>query len=335
MLHRPWPARRIRPDWSRSLRTAFAEIPRLIAFSSVRVEVHVETGGGQGTGSRCAQRRVTTALSDYVGCTRGDWLLSAHHHRDDQAETLLLNLLRGSRAGWTWPVSAEVQPPRFEGWLVRPLLIVHRDAKHCEDYAARQGAWPGIDDTFQRGPAASTVIYLRHEIMPVPRTPLAGSHLSRLARRAHCWQARRLTMLDQLADKDLQVESADRRRERIDPWHRAGRSLSVGAATEPVALRRARNLGCRHRHRRPSCGAIVEQPRRRHVSDAQPLRRVAWCRGTALPGLRCTSWQRYPRGHRCSCLSTWLRLGSSPVVLPQGMGSLSLSPGLRSVCRMR
>ena len=53
----------------------------------------------------------------------GDWLLSAHH-RDDQAETLLINLLRGSG-----PAGLAAMPslrPFAAGLLVRPLLSVSR-----------------------------------------------------------------------------------------------------------------------------------------------------------------------------------------------------------------
>ena len=53
----------------------------------------------------------------------GDLLLTAHH-QDDQAETLLLQLLRGSGPAGLAAMPACV--PFATGWLVRPLLGFHR-----------------------------------------------------------------------------------------------------------------------------------------------------------------------------------------------------------------
>ena len=103
-----------------------------------------------------------------------DCLLTAHH-QDDQAETLLLQLLRG--AG---PHGLAAMPivARFgNGHHARPLLNVTRDEIHA--YAQQNGLqWiedhSNADTAFDRN-------YLRHEIMPClkQRWPAAAATLSR------------------------------------------------------------------------------------------------------------------------------------------------------------
>lgn len=129
-----------------------------------------------------------------------DWLpagaaLLSAHHQDDQAETLLLQALRG---GGPKGLAGMPAASRLgQGWLLRPLLGWGRAA--IRDYARAQGLrWaedPSNQDTrFDRN-------YLRHEILPrlLERWPGAGSALSRSAR--HCSEAAEL--LAELAEQDL------------------------------------------------------------------------------------------------------------------------------------
>lgn len=109
-------------------------------------------------------------------------LLSAHH-RDDQAETVLLQLLRGAGVAG---LAGAAKVSRFaQGWLARPLLDWARSDLHA--YAvANHLEW--IDD-----PSNSDVRfdrnYLRHEVLPVLRRrwPSADKALARSA--AHCGEA--------------------------------------------------------------------------------------------------------------------------------------------------
>ena len=124
----------------------------------------------------------------------GDILLTAQH-RDDQAETLLLQLLRGS--GPSGLAAMPEQAPLGKGMLVRPLLGFGRDELIA--YARQQELnWveddSNADYRFDRN-------YIRHELAPVlaRRWPAFSKTLSRSAR--HCAEAQQL--IDQLAISDL------------------------------------------------------------------------------------------------------------------------------------
>ncbi len=124
----------------------------------------------------------------------GDCLLSAHHELD-QAETLLLNLMRGSGPAGL----AAIRPLQAfgRGRLLRPLLGVSR--ADIEDYARSHDVeWiddPSNADTrFDRN-------FLRREVLPLlgSRWPAAGRRLARSAELA----AEASDLLDDLADLDI------------------------------------------------------------------------------------------------------------------------------------
>ena len=124
----------------------------------------------------------------------GDLLLAAHH-QDDQAETLLLALLRG--AGVHGLAAMPFVAPLGQGRLVRPLLGTPRAA--LEDYAA------GLRLTWVEDPSnASQGLdrnYLRHGVLPLIRArwPAVSRTLARTA--GHCAEAAALA--DQLAASAL------------------------------------------------------------------------------------------------------------------------------------
>lgn len=162
-----------------------------IDFLSVRADVDEHSGSGPEAAAREGRYAVLQTLLQ-----TGDWLLSAHH-KDDQAETLLLNLMRGSGPAGLAGI-AEVRPFSV-GWLVRPLLSVSQ--RELQNYAAEHELnW--IDDPsnqdrhFDRN-------YLRHEVMPrlEARWPDVASRLKRSALLA----GEAAQMLDHLADADLRT----------------------------------------------------------------------------------------------------------------------------------
>lgn len=133
------------------------------------------------------------ALADWLG---NDELLLTAHHRQDQAETVLLQLLRG--AG---PAGLSAMPrvsPLGRGYLGRPLLEF--DAAAVAGYAQSRGlCW--VEDPSNRETRFDRN-YLRREVIPLltARWPAMARTLSRSAR--HCAEAQ--TLIDELAAGDLQ-----------------------------------------------------------------------------------------------------------------------------------
>lgn len=153
---------------------------------------HVQVPAGASLEQAARQARYA-AFTDVLGA--GAWLLSAQH-RDDQAETLLLRLLRG--AGVRGLAAMASRRRLGQGYLLRPLLDVPRAA--LEAYARRHGLrWiedPSNEDIqFARN-------FLRAQVLPLLRSrwPQAATSLARSA--AHLSEAQQL--LDELAVQDLQ-----------------------------------------------------------------------------------------------------------------------------------
>jgi len=180
-------------DWARHCdEVAAAEG---IPFQDVKVNVSTHQGESPEAAAREARYRALLGLM-----REGDALLTAHH-QDDQAETLLIQLLRG--AGPRGLSSMAPQGRFGPGWLLRPLLGFSRDA--LQAYARAEGiAWvedPSNADThYDRN-------FLRHEIMPrlKGRWPSVGQTLSRAARH----QAEAVEMMDELAQRDLCMQVRD------------------------------------------------------------------------------------------------------------------------------
>ena len=131
-----------------------------------------------------------------------EWLLTAHH-RDDQMETVLIQLLRG--AGVAGLAAMPAQARLGAGWHGRPLLDV--DRAELAAYAQRAELSWVSDPTnsatrFDRG-------WLREQVLPQLRTrwPQAAATVSRSA--SHLAEAGRL--LAALAESDASGLLDDRR----------------------------------------------------------------------------------------------------------------------------
>ena len=132
------------------------------------------------------------AFADIMG--EGDYFVTAHH-QDDQAETFLLQLARGS--GLSGLASMAVMSPFHKGMLVRPLLAYTR--ARLSEYASNESlTWiddpSNFDKDFDRN-------FIRHNVMPVlnERWAQLSSTVSRSAR--HIAEADQL--LRQLAESDI------------------------------------------------------------------------------------------------------------------------------------
>jgi len=233
----------------------------------------------------------------------GDLLLTAQH-RYDQAETLLLQLLRGSG-----PAGLAAMPAlsRFgPGWLARPLLEVSR--AELLTYAEQQGL-PWVEDPSNRDLRFDRN-YLRHRVMPLlqQRWPAAATTLARSARLS----AELQLLTDEFAAEDLKLAQG--------PWPG---TLSVSLLRSFSSFRRRSLLrhwvrsqggvmpGSRHLHR-------IEQECLQSRPDAQPL--VHW-RGLEVRRYRDGLYLLQSRPPRDGPLVIPWREGSA-VQLPAGLGVL-------------
>ncbi len=165
----------IHPDAERWRRHCQAVCETLgIPLLAVDVDGRAADGESPEEAARNARYRAFARL------LRPGQILLLAHHQDDQAETVLLQLLRG--AGPAGLAGMAVEAPLGRGRLLRPLLTVPRsvlrayadteDLRWIEDPSNRE-----LD--FDRN-------YLRHRIMPLlkRRWPACARTISRSAR--HC-----------------------------------------------------------------------------------------------------------------------------------------------------
>ncbi|GIV60213.1 tRNA lysidine(34) synthetase TilS [Rhodocaloribacter litoris] len=128
-----------------------------------------------------AARDLRYAFFDEVAAAEGLTRVAVGHHRDDQAETVLLNLFRGAGLEGLAGM-APARPLRPEGprRVIRPLLGVPRAA--IEAYARAEGLrWredpSNADPRYRRG-------RLRAEIMPRLREHFGPAAIDQVARTA-------------------------------------------------------------------------------------------------------------------------------------------------------
>jgi tRNA(Ile)-lysidine synthase len=157
-------------------------IPLIVRRVTINADANVEEQ------ARLARLGVFASL-----LTERDALLLAHH-ADDQAETLLLNLMRG--AGIDGLSAMPAQKDCGAGVLIRPFLKYSRSM--LKTYASmHQLSWvddsSNQDDRFSRN-------YIRHQVMPllVKKWPQAVAHINSSA--THCQEAR--VQLNVLAELD-------------------------------------------------------------------------------------------------------------------------------------
>ncbi|MGB9109042.1 MAG: tRNA lysidine(34) synthetase TilS [Telluria sp.] len=167
-----------------------------IAFDHRAVTVAKDKSGVEAA----ARKQRYAALGDMCRAHGVDLLLTAHH-LDDQAETVLLQLLRGSGAAGLSGMDAANRAPTLLGderiVMARPLLGVAR--AELEAYAAQHGVvW--VEDESNSDPRY-TRNALRHQVMPALAQAFPGFQ-RRIARSgAHAQSAQRL--LHELAAQDL------------------------------------------------------------------------------------------------------------------------------------
>jgi tRNA(Ile)-lysidine synthase len=173
--------------WESHCRQVCADLN--IEYVSLRVNGKAMRGESPEAAARSARY---TALADWLPAQH--CLLTAQH-QDDQAETLLLQLLRGS--GVNGLAAMPVLTILGAGHHLRPLLAVTRESLH-QYAAANRLSW--IEDPSNKDTAFDRN-YLRQQVLPVlrERWPAVTSSLSRSA--SHCADAAHL--LEEQAVQDL------------------------------------------------------------------------------------------------------------------------------------
>jgi tRNA(Ile)-lysidine synthase len=143
-----------------------------VPLTVIAVTVHSPSGASVEAAARDARY---AALAGNL--KPGECLLTAHHS-EDQAETLLLQALRG--AGLKGLSAMPLRRPLGEGWHVRPLLDVPQ-SELLAFGASSRGAW--IADPMNQD-ARFDRSYLRRDLWPLieARWPGSARALSRTAR---------------------------------------------------------------------------------------------------------------------------------------------------------
>ncbi|SAL56097.1 tRNA(Ile)-lysidine synthetase [Caballeronia cordobensis] len=180
-----------------------AHCERFAASLGVRFAArHVDVARAGGESLEAAAREARYRALDELCDEHGARALLIAHHADDQAETVLLQLLRGAGVAGL----AAMAPQRFDGAAprLRPLLRLLR--AQLEQYAHEYDlAW--IDDE-SNGDTRYSRNALRHDVLPVLAVHFPGFRDALARTASHAASAQRL--LDQLARIDLEhVQSAD------------------------------------------------------------------------------------------------------------------------------
>lgn len=160
-----------------------------VPFTTVNVRVDLDSGAGVEAAAREARYAALQSLRDSL---QADWIVTAHHEQD-QAETLLLQLLRGAGLRGLSAMSA-LDTARQ---LLRPLLSVSKE--RLIDYAQQhQLQWvedeSNLDTRFERN-------FLRQQAMPLLRQRYP--HLDHSLTRSSQHIADAQALLTVLANQDL------------------------------------------------------------------------------------------------------------------------------------
>ncbi|MFC5481068.1 tRNA lysidine(34) synthetase TilS [Massilia suwonensis] len=173
----------------------------------LRFDVRQVAVDGAGTGTEAAARKLRYRALGAMCREHGATLLLTAHHLDDQAETVLLQLLRGSGPAGLSGMDAANSAPELLGnpdlVMARPLLPLSR--AELEAYARDAGlAW--VEDESNLDPRYARNA-LRHQVMPALAQAFPGFQARFARSAAHAQSAQRL--LTELAAQDLDATLVD------------------------------------------------------------------------------------------------------------------------------
>ncbi len=219
---------------------------------------HFRRGRARAAVRRSRRRRARRAIARSRSRSRpGECLLTAHHAQD-QAETLLLQLLRG--AGLKGLSSMPLCRPLGPGWHLRPLLnVAQRDVR---TFGRAQGI-AAVEDPMNRDLRFDRA-YLRAQVWPLleKRWPGAGTALSRTAH--HVAEAQELLdasaapTVQRLRDGDALAVSGLRALTNLERINAVRHWLFAAEVTPPPAAR------------------LTEALRQVFAADADHLPAIVW-----------------------------------------------------------
>jgi tRNA(Ile)-lysidine synthase len=287
-----------------SFREACAALCASLDIPLTVIAVSIQTPPGVSIEARAREARYTALALELKA---GECLLTAHHN-EDQAETLLLQALRG--AGLKGMSAMPVCRPLGRGWHLRPVLEVPQGELLAFGTSTPAVSMPGAsvadpmnqDQCLERG-------FLRRQLWPVitSRWPGAGKALSRAARHAAEAQA----LLDRAAAADVSML-------------RDGVALSVpglralGEQDRINALRFwLREAGVEA----PSTARLTEALRQIFEARADQLPRIGWG-SVALRRYRQRVFLTEARPPRLEGTRRWCARSGSVVELGPGLGVL-------------
>ncbi len=280
-----------------------AEVARRLGVDVVSRIVTV-TEAGEGLEAAARQARYATLRA----CLEpGDALLTAHH-ADDQFETLMLALLRGSGlAGLAaMPACREFAP----GWHLRPLLGFTRSM--LEDWArVEKLAWiadpSNVSTHFDRN-------FLRSQVLPLlqARWPAAAGNAVRTARHA----GEGIALLEELAAADLASAS-------IGPCLEVDALAALSVARRRNLLRYWSKL---RGARPPSTRKLLALEHDMLAAQEDRLPVIEWD-GFEVRRFRGLLYGERTRPGRLHEATPFEWDWSQPLALPDGLGSLRAQPG--------
>lgn len=190
--------------------TAAADVPLMAKERKISLE----------TAGRLARRRCFERWQRQTGAAK----IALAHHLDDQAETVLMHLIRGAGIQG----AAGMRP--VAGAFVRPFLQVRREA--IEAYAAAQQL-PHVEDATNASDAFMRN-RLRHQVMPVLTVcnARAAAHIGAFAEQAADWRDAQREILETARERC--VTSTDRGIEVALPGWRALPAAVQGALLNRV-----------------------------------------------------------------------------------------------------
>ncbi|OYU15451.1 MAG: tRNA lysidine(34) synthetase TilS [Alphaproteobacteria bacterium PA4] len=194
LAHRIWPDRVVALTVDHGLRgesaAEAAMVAQVCADAGIPHMILVWEGPKPAQGVPAAARHARYALlADRCAAQGVPWLLTAHH-ADDQAETLLMRLARGSGSAGLAGIRA-ARPLTDTVTLLRPLLAVRR-AELAAVLAA--SGWPSVDDPSNRDPhytrTHARALLAASDWLDVPAVAAAAAHLAEVEA-ALAWTADR------------------------------------------------------------------------------------------------------------------------------------------------